>query len=159
MKKYIIYTFTILATALLSCSDKDLKKAEFKVRGNCEMCKERIEKAALNVDGVKEAIYNIDNKTLAIKYNDKLESELAVHMAVAKVGHGTEKIDMDEKAHEELPECCQVRKNEKEKEIEKEESEMVAMTCCKKSSCVKQKCDPEKKNDCAAKTCCSKPKE
>lgn len=80
---------------------------EFMVRGNCEMCKERIESALYEVDGVELAIWDIESKMLTVIYNPDIIDEIVLHETTAGVGHGTELIDEDEAAYSDLPECCQ----------------------------------------------------
>ena len=46
MKKIL---FSIFILALAACSGKPTTEAEFYVRGNCGMCKERIDKTALAI--------------------------------------------------------------------------------------------------------------
>ena len=67
MNKYI-YILFLFATFLLNAQDSSNKqKTSFKVFGNCEMCKMRIEKAALSVDGVEEVSWSTATKILDIK--------------------------------------------------------------------------------------------
>jgi Cu(I)/Ag(I) efflux system membrane fusion protein len=85
-------------------------KVAFGVSGNCEMCKERIEKAARTVKGVGSANWNIHTKTIHIEFN-ALETRLdAVHKAIAEAGHDTEKVKAGDKAYKALPDCCLYRK-------------------------------------------------
>jgi membrane fusion protein, copper/silver efflux system len=82
----------------------------FRVYGNCEMCKERIEAAAKSVKGVTSATWNTESKQLKIAYKGSEGVILAVHLAVAKVGHDTDKMKSDSKTYKALPECCLYRK-------------------------------------------------
>lgn len=85
---------------------KDATKTEsFKVWGNCEMCKARIEKAA-KVDGVTKANWNDETKMLTIVYNPSKVTNEDVQKNVAAAGHDTEKFKADEKAYTKLPGCC-----------------------------------------------------
>jgi mercuric ion binding protein len=52
MKKLIIICL-LIAPLFLSAQNEKNVKSNFEVNGNCEMCKKRIEKAALSVKGVK----------------------------------------------------------------------------------------------------------
>lgn len=81
----------------------------FTVSGNCDLCKERIEKAAKSVGGVTSAIW--DTKTYKIKVEfDSMKTDLiAIQKAIAKAGHDTEKYKADDKTYESLPECCHYR--------------------------------------------------
>ena len=85
---------------------QDQKKVEFKVAGECGMCKTRIEKAAKTVDGVAEAAWDSKTKMLALTFStDKADVE-AVHKAVAKVGHDTKLFKAENAVYEKLPACC-----------------------------------------------------
>jgi copper chaperone CopZ len=79
---------------------------KFKVSGNCEMCKSRIEKAA-KVDGVTKAEWNKETQMLAVTYDpSKVKSE-DVQKKVAAAGHDTEKFKATDQAYKKLPSCCQ----------------------------------------------------
>jgi len=80
---------------------------EFKVYGNCGMCEARIEKAVKSLDGVASAEWDKKTKLIEVKYNpDKVEL-MDVHKAIAKVGHDTEKMEVENEVYEQLPACCQ----------------------------------------------------
>lgn len=76
------------------------------VSGNCGMCKDRIEKAALEVDGVVAANWDVADQSLQLTFQpDKTELE-AVHRAIAKKGHDTEMVRASDKAYNGLHSCC-----------------------------------------------------
>jgi membrane fusion protein, copper/silver efflux system len=79
--------------------------ASFKVGGNCGMCKERIEKAALSVSGVTSAKWDVNSQTLHLNYNQGVQTD-DIHKAIARVGHDTEKVKAPDNVYDELPECC-----------------------------------------------------
>lgn len=83
------------------------KTSEFKVYGNCGMCKARIEKAAKAVDGVSAADWNEETKMIALTFDDSKTDADKVQVAIAKVGHDTEKHKATDKAYSKLPGCCQ----------------------------------------------------
>jgi Cu(I)/Ag(I) efflux system membrane fusion protein len=87
-----------------------MQDATFVVSGNCEMCKERIEMAAKSVKGVSSAVWNLVTKKIDVKFNAMGTSIDAIHKAIAKAGHDTEKQKADKKTYEALPECCLYRK-------------------------------------------------
>ncbi len=91
-------------------SSSALSTSEFFVDGACGMCKDRIETAALTVQGVKEASWNQEAKMLEISHNAGLDI-MVVHKAVAKVGHNTKKIKADDEVYNALPDCCHYRDN------------------------------------------------
>ena len=98
-----------------------IKTETFKVYGNCEMCKKRIEKAANSVDGVKSATWDADTKMLTVQYD---EHELAkkgksmdnVNMKIVEAGYDTEYYTADDKAYNALPSCCHYERKKQEPE-------------------------------------------
>ena len=118
-KLYLILITTIL---IISCDNN--KKTEtitvkhqtsitnpeisFGVRGNCGMCKTTIQKAALSVDGVEEASWDMQTKVLDIKTKSNLDSiTIKIHNAVAKSGYDTELVLANSEDYNNLPGCCQ----------------------------------------------------
>ena len=77
-----------------------------KVRGNCDMCKSRIEKAA-QVNGVTKATWNSNTEALTLAYNPAVVSSDNVQKKIAAVGHDTEKFKAPDKVYNNLPGCCQ----------------------------------------------------
>jgi copper chaperone CopZ len=112
MKKNIISGFIILATALAlqSCNDTKVVEKKVWVRGNCEMCKERIEEHVQKINGVKSAIWDVNSKILTVKYDSTLANQNAVETICANVGHATKAKISEGKVIDELPECCKPRK-------------------------------------------------
>lgn len=77
-------------------------------QGNCGMCLDRIEEAALLTKSVKRASYNLDNHQLTVWTTNGFNIE-QLHNNVAKAGHDTDQVKADDAAYEQLPECCQYR--------------------------------------------------
>jgi Cu(I)/Ag(I) efflux system membrane fusion protein len=84
--------------------------AHLQVKGSCEMCKKRIEKAAGGVKGVTSASWDQESQTLHLNYNPEKTSLEAISKAIAKAGHDTEKNKAEDKAYKALPACCKYRK-------------------------------------------------
>lgn len=82
---------------------------EFKVSGNCEMCKERIETAAKSVAGVASAEWSAETKMLHVSFDDGKTSVDAIQKAIAKSGHDTGKYKAPDDVYKALPECCLYR--------------------------------------------------
>ncbi|MCF2221202.1 TonB-dependent receptor [Chryseobacterium sp. PS-8] len=105
MKLYI--SRIILGVFLLSIQfifAQNLSKNQFKVKGNCEMCKERIENTAKKA-GAKKAIYSIDLQILTIETDSNASSD-EILKKVAEAGHDNEKFKASAETYEALPECC-----------------------------------------------------
>lgn len=91
------------------------KTEKFKVYGNCDMCKTRIEKAAKSVEGVSAADWNKETKMMEVTLDDSKTDVHKVEMAIAKVGHDTEEYKAKDEVYNELPGCCKYDRAEKEK--------------------------------------------
>lgn len=130
---HAVIGIVLVLLTLPSCSKQGDTNSTFFVRGNCEMCKERIESTASSVKGVSQATWDIDSKQLSVVFDSKSTSEMDIQQAVAAVGHGTKAVAMDEDAHQELPECCQVKGSM--------DMEKAAYACCKKKCCDMDRCE------------------
>ncbi|MGE5350264.1 MAG: cation transporter, partial [Actinomycetota bacterium] len=84
--------------------------AEFRVEGNCGMCKDRIEATAKSVRGVESADWNIETKQLHLTF-DKSHTDLdGVKKSIADAGHDNDKYRAPDTIYNSLPECCLYRK-------------------------------------------------
>ena len=105
MKLYISRIFLglfLLAASFLSA--QNLSKSQFKVKGNCDMCKTRIESTAKKA-GAKTAVYSIDLQTLTVETEDNLSSD-DILKKLAEVGHDNEKYRAKDNVYKNLPGCC-----------------------------------------------------
>ena len=82
------------------------KTEKFKVNGECDMCKARIEKAAKKVEGVSSANWNKDSKVMEVKLDSTKTTIHKVEMAIAKAGHDTQMHKASDEAYNNLPGCC-----------------------------------------------------
>jgi periplasmic mercuric ion binding protein len=83
-----------------------LMDGNYKVAGNCETSKKRIENAALNVKGVKVAHWDEDQQVLRVTFFPDETDSLKIQKAIAAVGHDTEKFKADDAVYQKLPNCC-----------------------------------------------------
>ena len=123
MKKVILSMALIAGIGLTSCKNEKksataptttevskemaMTDISFGVRGNCEMCKNTIEKAANGVEGVANATWDVDKKKIDVSFDDAKTDAMAIHMAIAASGYDTEKVAGSEEAYKGLPGCCQ----------------------------------------------------
>ena len=94
---------------VMQTKNKNESKTEhqmIKVYGNCGMCKERIETAALELDGALKASWDSETTMLHLEYNPEKVSVAEVEQAIAAVGHDTENYHAPDDVYEELPGCC-----------------------------------------------------
>lgn len=121
MKLYI--SRIILGVFLLSIQfifAQNLSKNQFKVKGNCEMCKERIENTAKKA-GAKKAVYSIDLQTLTIETGNNASSD-EILKKIAEAGHDNEKFKASAETYEALPGCCHYDRNLQPQTIDNHEN-------------------------------------
>ena len=112
----IVALFMFGAAAVFAAN----KTESFKVLGNCEMCKARIEKAAKSVDGVTAADWNAETKMLELTFDDSKTDAKKVQEAIAKVGHDTDLHKATDEAYNKIADCCKYERAKTEtKEVEK----------------------------------------
>jgi len=99
--------FVLFSINVEAQSEKPVE-ATIAVQGVCNMCKSRIESAAL-IKGVKFAEWDKKAQTLKVVYKPTKVEEIAIHEAVAKVGHDTDKVKAPNEGYQELPGCCAYR--------------------------------------------------
>lgn len=105
MKLYIsklILGLFLLSTPFIFA--QNLSKSQFQVKGNCDMCKERIETTAKKA-GAKEARYSIDTQTLTLETESSISTD-GILKKVAEAGHDNEKFKAADETYEGLPGCC-----------------------------------------------------
>jgi hypothetical protein len=112
MKRLVISTLIFIVTSLaLIAQEATVTETEFKVFGNCGMCKTRIEKA-VKIDEVKYAKWNKNTKMLKVAFENTITAD-SLHKRVAAVGHDTELFKADDEVYTKLPKCCLYRDNAK----------------------------------------------
>jgi Cu(I)/Ag(I) efflux system membrane fusion protein len=82
-----------------------MKTESIKVWGNCEMCKDRIEKTVKSA-GATSATWDQKSKLLTMSFDPSKNSVESFSKKLADVGHDTEKYKADDKVYNALPACC-----------------------------------------------------
>ncbi|MDP2159356.1 MAG: heavy-metal-associated domain-containing protein [Flavobacterium sp.] len=114
MKNIVLLLMISLMGISVQAQEKKNKNAKYdiEVNGNCDMCKKRIEKAALSVKGVKSAVWHIDHQDLHLVLDENKVSINQVHEAIAKVGHDTDKVKANDEVYNDLHGCCQYERKQ-----------------------------------------------
>lgn len=112
MKKLVLVMLVLFMGVSLQAQEKKNKnaKAEIEVKGNCDQCKKRIEKAAYSVKGVKSAVWHQDHQDMHLIYDENKCSLDDIRAAVAKSGHDTDKVKATEEDYNKLHSCCKYDK-------------------------------------------------
>lgn len=110
----MIKRIAVIAIMLISvvgmAQDKN-KKMTFEVDGKCEMCKMRIEKAALGVTGVKYASWDIPTHQLSLVMDQRKTNSMQIKSAIAAVGHDTKELKATQEAYDAVHPCCKYRED------------------------------------------------
>jgi periplasmic mercuric ion binding protein len=109
MKKLTFVFALILGVVFSTAANKPGKDKEVKIKTSavCEMCKERIEKNLTLSKGISEAVLNLEDKVVTVKYNPKKTDEAQIRKVITETGYDADNLVCSQKAHDKLPECCQ----------------------------------------------------
>ncbi|MES2618751.1 MAG: DUF3347 domain-containing protein [Bacteroidota bacterium] len=120
MKSYL--KLLIGSTCILfqtACNGKinNAKTVTVSINGNCEMCKETIEKAA-NKKNMAELVWNIDTKIAQLTYDSIKTNRDEILKRVAYAGYDNELFLAPDDAYSKLPSCCKYERTGKTKPVE-----------------------------------------
>lgn len=111
MKSLIFLIISVLSLTVYSQNTKsNISEVEFTVYGSCNMCKERIENAAL-LKGVKLSSWDKDKQMLKVIYRTDKVSLEDIKIAVLNVGHDLEDKKASDEHYNSLHGCCKYRNN------------------------------------------------
>ena len=113
MKKTIA-TLVMLLVTLSTFAQKKNKKLTMEVDGKCEMCKIRIEKAALGTKGVKYAFWDVSSHQLSLIFDENKTDPMKVKKALVEVGHDTKELKATKEAYNSVHPCCKYREDDKD---------------------------------------------
>jgi len=88
------------------------EKATFKVSGNCEMCKTKIETSAKGIEGVKTAKWNVVNGKMKVKFNPEITNTDKIQKTIASIGYDTEKYKATDEDYNNLHYCCKYEREQ-----------------------------------------------
>jgi len=87
-------------------------EAQIMVSGNCVMCKSRIEKAALAINGVSYAVWDKETKIISLHFEEKSTNKESIAKSIAAAGHDTEFESSTGEVYDALPACCKYTREE-----------------------------------------------
>jgi mercuric ion binding protein len=111
--KSIQMIILLIATAPVFAGGNE-KTEKIKVYGVCDMCKERIEKAAIK-SGASKADWSEETQQLTFSYDASKTSLEKIEKGVVKAGHDTETLKANNKSYNKLPHCCHYQRPEEKK--------------------------------------------
>lgn len=115
MKLQLLMITMVLMT---SCkSDVINMENDFKVYGNCNMCKSTMEKA-VDVDGVVKADWNKDTKMMHVSYDSTKTNQHSIEKMISESGYDTEMFRATDEKYNALHECCHYERKPESQEIQ-----------------------------------------
>ena len=87
---------------------KALNEQSFSVDGICNMCKDRIETIAYKVKNIKWAEWDLESKSLLLKYEEEFDLDKLASL-LSKAGHDNAIHRAEDKAYNNLHSCCKYR--------------------------------------------------
>ncbi len=108
MKKISVKFLALAVVCFLSIglSHAEVKEIKIKTSAQCEMCKEKIEKAMAYEKGIKTFSLDLETKVLTVTYDDKKTNPDKIREAIAKLGYDADDVPGNPKAYAKLPACC-----------------------------------------------------
>ncbi|MCS6821693.1 MAG: cation transporter [Microscillaceae bacterium] len=85
---------------------KGNQQISIKTSAQCEMCKNRIEKALKSTKGIKKANLDLNTKAVNVTFNSNQIDAEAIRKVISNTGYDADDIPADQKAYDALPSCC-----------------------------------------------------
>ncbi|MGH2667170.1 DUF3347 domain-containing protein [Flavobacterium sp.] len=112
ISKILVAAIALLSFTACESQIKEAKTETVKIYGNCDMCKETIEKAG-NVRKLAKVDWNTDTKIAAITYDAKQTNQDEILKRIALAGYDSDKFLAPDNVYSKLPECCQYKREAK----------------------------------------------
>ena len=112
MKKIMCLLCAFMLVSFIGMA-QDKKTETFKVFGNCDMCKEKIEGALKKKDGVISKKWDKDCKMLTVTYDATKITIKDIGKKVANVGYDNQYATATDEAYKGLHSCCQYERPKK----------------------------------------------
>ena len=123
--KTLLSTIVLLfaVVSLGNAQETKLKKSAkyvVEVNGKCEMCKKRIETAAIKTKGVKYANWSVDTHLLSVIIDERKTDIATVESKIAAVGHDTKNVRAEDEVYAKIHPCCKYREDNTNDDIEQQ---------------------------------------
>ena len=102
----LITLTTLFTTSVNAQKAKETAELKIKTSAQCEMCKNRLEKAMAYEKGIKSSSLDVTTATLTVIYKPSKTNKDNIIKAVSKLGYDANGIEADKKAYDNLPDCC-----------------------------------------------------
>ena len=150
MKSFKIFSIAAVSFFCVTTASAQATTETFKVSGNCGMCKNKIEKAAIEA-GAKTASWDSDTKMLTVSYKNSSTNTAKIQSKIAEVGYDNVGAKATDAAYDKLHGCCKY-----DRSMTSVSSNNAKASCCKSGETCKHEGKHEGK-DCCKDGKCSKP--
>ncbi|MDR0766200.1 MAG: efflux RND transporter periplasmic adaptor subunit [Odoribacteraceae bacterium] len=90
-------------------NDDDARHATIPVQGLCDMCRERVERVARGITGVRSATWDAHARELTLRLDPRAPSLDDIADAIADAGHDAGTRRANDNPYNALPDCCKYR--------------------------------------------------
>lgn len=108
--KSFVASFALIAFISIGLHAAEKQKSEtvtIQTSAICGSCKARLEKTLKATEGVEEAMLNLNNKKIKIKFDPAKTNADKLREVIANTGYDADNVKKNEEAFKKLPECCQ----------------------------------------------------
>lgn len=108
--KNLIVSILVFVAATFALSANDTAKDTLKINttAQCEMCKDRIEEAVNELDGINYVNLDVPTAVVNVVYDDTKLSAKKIKEVIAGTGYDADEVEKDKRAYKRLPKCCQL---------------------------------------------------
>lgn len=121
----VLFASTAFANNHFSAPPSD-STIVFHVNGVCEMCKKRIEAAAMG-KGVTTASWDMQGKHMTVTYNPSRTKPEKIKARIADAGYDTDSQKAEDRTYTQLPECCRYREFSSMEEMYKMQADTIVV--------------------------------
>lgn len=110
--KILVTIALLLSFTATYAQIKNAKTETVKIYGNCDMCKNTIEKAG-NFKNIANVDWNVDTKMATLTYNESKTDKNEILKRIALSGYDSDSFLAPESVYSNLPGCCQYERTAK----------------------------------------------
>jgi len=113
MKNSLLICIVLLTSMLVAPSRISAQQASkidtvrIKTSGECDMCKNKIEKEVGLMKGVKTATLDLSTQVLTVVYNNNKTTPDKIRTVISGLGYDADTVKANNRAQKKLPSCCQ----------------------------------------------------
>lgn len=105
--KQLKFIITILIlTITFSIQAQSTEKVKIHTSAQCNTCKEKIETALLDIEGIKSAYLDLNSSTVSVKFNNTNLSSDQIRKILTMIGYDADNLPADQTAYQNLDACC-----------------------------------------------------